>query len=154
MTNGDMVINKDSNKMEARDVKEYLKEIKYKQRYLGRLQKRRNALHLDVSFGTIDYSVDRIQSTPRNKLEEAAVRLSERLERIDNDIRKVSVEIDDRIGSIEMLSSDIYKSILYKRYVEDKSFEQISTDLQYTYNYTCALHGNALIELSKVLNFS
>lgn len=136
------------------DVKQYLKEIKYKQQYLQRLKKRRESLHLDVSFGGIDYSADRIQSTPKNKLEEAVVKLSDRLERIDNEVAKVSLEIDDRVKSIEMLSNDTYKNILFKRYVEDKSFEEISVELQYAYNYTCTLHGEALVNLSKVLNFS
>lgn len=136
------------------DVKQYLKEIKYKQQYLQRLKKRRESLHLDVSFGGIDYSADRIQSTPKNKLEEAVVKLSDRLERIDNEVAKVSLEIDDRVKSIEMLSNDTYKNILFKRYVEDKSFEEISVELQYAYNYTCTLHGEALVDLSKVLNFS
>ena len=140
--------------MTIRDVKEYLKEIKYKQQYLQRLRKRRASLHLDVSFGGIDYSADRIQSTPKNKLEEAVVKLSDRLERIDNEVAKVSLEIDDRVKSIEMLSNDTYKNILFKRYVEDKSFEEISVELQYAYNYTCTLHGEALVDLSKVLNFS
>ena len=136
------------------DVKQYLKEIKYKQQYLQRLKKRRESLHLDVSFGGIDYSADRIQSTPKNKLEEAVVKLSDRLERIDNEVAKVSLEIDDRVKSIEMLSNDTYKNILFKRYVEDKSFVEISVELQYAYNYTCTLHGEALVDLSKVLNFS
>lgn len=136
------------------DVKQYLKEIKYKQQYLQRLKKRRESLHLDVSFGGIDYSADRIQSAPKNKLEEAVVKLSDRLERIDNEVAKVSLEIDDRVKSIEMLSNDTYKNILFKRYVEDKSFEEISVELQYAYNYTCTLHGEALVDLSKVLNFS
>ena len=140
--------------MTIRDVKEYLKEIKYKQQYLQRLRKRRASLHLDVSFGGIDYSADRIQSMPKNKLEEAMVKLSDRLERIDNNIAKVSIEIDDRISSIEKLSNDTYKRILFKRYVEDKSFEEISVEMGYVYNYTCNLHGDALSELSKVLNLS
>ena len=140
--------------MTIRDVKEYLKEIKYKQQYLQRLRKRRASLHLDVSIGGIDYSADRIQSMPKNKLEEAMVKLSDRLERIDNNIAKVSIEIDDRISSIEKLSNDTYKSILFKRYVEDKSFEEISVEMGYVYNYTCNLHGDALSELSKVLNLS
>lgn len=140
--------------MTIRDVKEYLMEIKYKQQYLERLKKRRASLHLDVSFGGIDYSADRVQSTPKNKMEEAMVKLSERLEKIDNSIAKVGVEIDDRIGSIEKLSNDTHRSILFKRYVEDKSFEEISVEMGYVYNYTCNLHGDALNELSKLLNFS
>jgi len=140
--------------MTTTDVKEYLKEISALQHYLKRLKDRRKNLHLDVSFGAIDYSADRVQNQPKNKLEEAAVRMSDRLEYIDNEIAKTSVEIDDRIANIEKVSSDTHRVILYKRYVDDKSFEQISVEMGYVYNYTCNLHGDALKELSKVLNFS
>lgn len=140
--------------MKVTDVKEYLKEIKSKQQYLQRLKKRRDTLHLDVSFGGIDYSADRVQVMPKNKLEEAIVRLSDRMEQLDEKIAKVSLEIDDRISSIEKLSDEVFRNILFKRYVEDKSFEQISMELGYAYNYTCNIHGDALKELSKVLNFS
>ena len=140
--------------MTITDVKEYLREIKVLRQYLQRLMERRASLHLDVSFGGIDYSADRIQCTPKNKMEEAMVKLSERLEKIDNSIAKVSVDIDDRISSIERLKNDTHRSILFKRYVEDKSFEVISVEMGYAYNYTCNLHGDALRELSKVLNFS
>ena len=140
--------------MTTTDVKEYLREINALQHYLRRLKERRKNLHLDVSFGAIDYSADRIQSTPKNKMEEAAVRMSDRLEYIDNEIAKTSVEIDDRIANIEKVSNDTHRDILYKRYVDDKSFEEISVEMGYVYNYTCNLHGDALKELSKLLNFS
>ena len=140
--------------MTIHEAKDYLRQIKVLRQYLQRLMERRASLHLDVSFGGIDYSADRIQSTPKNKMEEAMVRLSERLEKIDNSIAKVSVDIDDRISSIEKLNNDTHRSILFKRYVEDKSFEVISVEMGYAYNYTCNLHGDALRELSKVLNFS
>ena len=138
--------------MRIGDVKQYLREIKFLRQYLMRLKERRANLHLEVSFGGIDYSADRIQNSPKNKLEEAAVRMSDRLEYIDNEIAKVGVEIDDRIGSIEKVGVDTHRDILFKRYVENKSFEQISVEMGYVYNYTCNLHGEALKELSKVLN--
>jgi SMC interacting uncharacterized protein involved in chromosome segregation len=134
------------------NAKQYLRDIKHMRRRLDRLRQRRANLHLDVSFGGIDYSADRVQSTPKNKLEEAMVRLSERMEALDNDIATLSLNIDDRINSIEKLTNDTHKSILFKRYVEDKTFEEISVEMGYVYNYTCNLHGEALGELSKVLN--
>lgn len=134
------------------NAKQYLRDIKHMRRRLDRLRQRRAHLHLDVSFGGIDYSADRVQSTPKNKLEEAMVRLSERMEALDNDIATLSIDIDDRISSIEKLNNDTHKSVLYKRYVENKTFEEISVEMGYVYNYTCNLHGDALSELSKLLN--
>lgn len=138
--------------MTANEVKEYLKEIKYKQEYLQRLKDRRSSLHMEVSFGGIDYSADRIQNSPKNKMEEAIIKLSDRIESLDRTIARISVEIDDRIGCLEKLPRGAYKNLLYKRYVEGKSFEEISVEMGYMYNYTCNLHGEALIELSKLLN--
>ena len=134
------------------DAKEYLKEIRSKRQHLTRLKENRKALHLDVSFGSIDYSADRIQTTPTNKMENAMVKLSERLERIDLTIANLTLDIDDRLNSIESLSDNNYRDILYKRYSEYKTFEQISVEMGYVYNYTCTMHGEALKELSKLLN--
>lgn len=136
------------------NAKEYLSEIKTKRRHLERLKERRKNLHLDVSFGAINYDADRVQSTPKNKLEEAMVRLSDRIESLDRQIAEISVEIDDRINSIESIDNGTYRDILFKHYSEYKSFEQISVEMGYVYNYTCNLHGEALKELSQHLNFS
>ena len=136
------------------DAKEYLKEIREKRQQIERLKERREALHLDVSFGSIDYSADRIQNSPKNKLEEAAVKLYKRIEQIDKTIARLSVEIDDRIESIENLPNEGFRNMLFKRYVDGKSFEEISVELQYAYAYTVNLHGEALKELQKHLNFS
>lgn len=137
--------------MTTRGVKEYLRDIKFKRQHLERLKERRAALHIDVSFGGIDYSADRIQGTPQNKLENAVVKLTEKLERIDNTIARLSIEIDERLESIEGLQNSNYKDLLFKRYSEYKSFEEISIEMNYSYNYACTLHGEALRELSKVL---
>ncbi len=137
--------------MTTRRVKEYLREIKSKRQQVERLKKRRDGLHIDVSFGSIDYSADRIQGTPQNKLENAAIKLSDALERIDTETARLKVEIDERLGSIERLQNETYRDLLFKRYSEYKSFEEISVEMRYAYNYTCNLHGEALKELSKVL---
>lgn len=136
------------------DAKQYLNEIKSKRMQLERYKERRAALHLDVSFGGIDYSADKVQNTPRNKLEDAMVKLSERLAYLDRKIVELTVEIDDRVNSIESLSAGAYRAILFKHYVECRSFEIISVEMGYTYNYTCNLHGKALEELNKLLNLS
>lgn len=136
------------------NAKEYLSEIKSKSRQLERLKERRKNLHLDVTFGAINYDADRVQTTPKNKLEEAMVKLSDRIEYLDRKIAEISVEIDDRINSIESIKNSNYRDVLFKHYAEYKSFEQISVEMGYVYNYTCNLHGEALKELSEHLNLS
>ena len=134
------------------NAKEYLNGIKYKRKQLDRFKKRRADLHFDVSFGGIDYSADRVQTTPDNKLEKAMIRLSERMEYLDEKIYELSVEIDDRLNSIEAVTNNTYRDILFKRYSQYKTFEEISVDMGYDYHYVCNLHGDALKELSQLLN--
>ena len=53
------------------------------------------------------------------------------------------------IGEIQQLPDDRYVKILFKRYVEDKSFEKIAKELHYSYDHICRLHGNALTEFER-----
>ena len=76
----------------------------------------------------------------------------ERIEDIDNQIRTISLEIDDRLESIEKLSHPNYQAVLFLRYSEYKTFEEIAVDMKYAYNYVCTLHGEALEELTKLIN--
>ena len=140
--------------MTARGAKKYLQDIKFKRQHLERAKKRRAALHIDVSFGAIDYSADKIQGTPQNKLENAMIKMSEALERVDKTIARLTIEIDERLESIEKLQDSNHKDLLFKRYSEYKSLERISEEMGYSYGYTCSLHGEALKEISKVLNLS
>ncbi len=48
------------------------------------------------------------------------------------------------IGQIENLENQDYVSLLSKRYVEYKSFELISVEMGYTYQYVREMHGRAL----------
>lgn len=137
--------------MTISEVKEYLQGIRYKTQYLERLKKRRAALHLEVSFGGIDYSADRVQNSPKNKLEEAMIKLSDRIEKLDNQIVRISLEIDERIGNIEALADNKEKTVLYMSYVEYKPLQEIGEQLDYSYNYVCNIHGDALTHLQKIL---
>ena len=57
------------------------------------------------------------------------------------------VRVKNRIiGEIQQMDNKRYTEILYKRYVECKSMQQIAEDMSYEYKYLCRLHSMALIE--------
>lgn len=58
------------------------------------------------------------------------------------------LEIEDRINSIE----EPYRTILYKRYIEEKGFEEIAVEMSYSYDWTTHLHGEALKQYEKTTN--
>lgn len=47
-----------------------------------------------------------------------------------------------------------YFQVLHKRYVLYESFEQMATEMKYTYRGVCYVHGRALQEFGKVLEES
>jgi len=53
----------------------------------------------------------------------------------------------DIIGRIE---NQTYRLILIGRYCKKKSFELISTEINYSYFRTCRMHGEALKEFSRL----
>ena len=51
--------------------------------------------------------------------------------------------------AIESLDNDIEKMVLYKRYFENKTFEQISVELNYSWRRIHQFHGDALKKLER-----
>lgn len=89
---------------------------------------------------------DKVQtSAPMDAMAESAVKYVD----MEAEIDKMTDEFIDRkhkiIDEIQSLNCDAkYIDILFKRYVEFKSFEKISVEMSYEYKWTCKLHGTAL----------
>ena len=70
--------------------------------------------------------------------------------------KEINAEIDkfvnkkhEIINQIQGLKDTRHIEILYKRYVQFKSLETISVELNYTYQYTRELHGYALQDFQR-----
>lgn len=78
------------------------------------------------------------------------------LAKIDEMEREVDSEIDrfvdakhKIINQIHELTNPLHIEILYKKYVEFKSLELVSVEMNYTYQYIVEVHGYALKEFQK-----
>lgn len=131
--------------------KEYLKEIKKIDVAIDQKQIEYETLKGSRTYiGSMDYSAERVQTSPDGS---GFTRISDRITDIQ---REINDEIDqwhdmrhERIGQIQKLSKVEYVSILFKRYVQYKSLETVASEMDFTYNYTCNLHGEALKEFSE-----
>ena len=106
------------------------------------------------SFGAkaVDYSADRVQTSPGNSMEsivERWVDMEEKLNRMIDDYvdRKYKV-----IREIHEIEDTRYIQILYKRYIEFKSLHKVALEMGYDYKWLCRLHGHALEAFACVLN--
>ena len=131
--------------------KEYLQEIRKFDRYIEQKQIEYDSLYrLRGGAGGIDYSKDKVQTSPDGQ---GFPRISDRLVDLQSEINEAVDRFcqmkHERIDQIQQLPKVEYSEILFKRYVEYKSFEQIAYEMNYTYKYICQLHGEALIEFGK-----
>ena len=70
--------------------------------------------------------------------------------------KEINEDIDNLVelkkiarNTIEQLENEVEKVILYKRYFENKSFEQISVEMGYSWRQIHRLHGNALKDFER-----
>ena len=74
------------------------------------------------------------------------------VERRLSDLAARYIEIKaDVVETINMLTNVNYMTLLYKRYIELKRFEQISIEMGYAYQYIINLHGWALKAIDTII---
>lgn len=132
--------------------KEQLKQIKRLDTHINHkmkeLEQYKNSI---LAVKGLDYSADKIQVSQKSDAPfvNALVKLTEMSQKIDSQIDEF-VDLKHKIiEKIHKLDDIRYAEILFARYVEYKSFEQIAVDMAYSYEYVLKLHGNALIAFQK-----
>ena len=131
--------------------KEYLKEIKKIDVAIDQKQIEYETLKGSRTYiGGMDYSAERVQTSPDGS---GFTRISDRITDMQ---REINDEIDqwhdmrhERIRQIQQLSKVEYVDILFRKYVQYQSLETIASELGFSYNYTCNLHGEALKEFTE-----
>ncbi len=80
-----------------------------------------------------------------NKIIEAKNRVSDELEMLEATEREI-------ISTINSVKNKTLSTLLYKRYINYKTFEQISVELKYCWRQTLRLHGLALQAVGEILD--
>lgn len=106
---------------------------------------------LSQSVKSVDYSNERVKTSP---CEEANfVNIINKMFDLENEINyEIDVLANKKhliINQIQALQNPIHIQILYKRYVEFKSFDVIANEMDYAYQYTRTLHRYALQEFER-----
>ena len=94
---------------------------------------------------------DKVQSSKDpDKFTNTISKIVELEKEINDDIDKLVDLKSIARKAIESLDDDVEKMVLYKRYFENKTFEQISVELNYSWRRIHQLHGDALIKLERL----
>jgi len=132
--------------------KEYLKTLQKLDTVINQKITELGSLRvMSGSIGGIDYSKDRVQTSPSN--DAPFVRTVNRMIDLEEEINQEIDRYVDRkheiINQIQGLQNVNYISLLYKRYVEFKNFETVASEMNFTYQYTIELHGYALQDFER-----
>lgn len=130
--------------MEKKTPKEYLRQLRTAEIKIE--QKEEELERLKASLESISAGTDgeRVQTTPRDKVSEEVPQKVDLEEEIKSDIKTLLILKNKIINEIQSMDNPIYINILYKRYVQYKSLEEIAVEMSYSYTRLRHLHGRAL----------
>ena len=102
-------------------------------------------------YSGTSYGTERVQSSPASPKVESALDMyiSVKQEKM-KEIAELEAEKKAIISDIEKLPPSEY-SVIYKRYVQQKSFYQISSELDKSYSWCTWTHGRALEYLQRLM---
>ena len=131
--------------------KEYLRQYKL---MTARIRNREHDLaELREERESISINLDGMPHGTR--LSDKTARLAAQLADAEEEI----IELRSEAWSIRMeivrtlnrIQTPEYNTLLYLRYIEGKTWEQIAVEMHYTFRHTTRLHGDALREVDAIL---
>ena len=127
--------------------KEYLSQAAVLKRRIKQLEDRIEEIRSEVSSPkAIRYDKDMIQSSPTS---DAFANYVIRIEKEESKLIKLKEQYLETYEDIRVrlisVNPDIYSDLLFMRYLEQKTLVQIAEELNYSYEWTCRLHGRALL---------
>ena len=132
--------------------KEYLSQAAVLKRRIKQVEDRIEEIRTELSSPkAIRYDKDMVQSSPTSDaLANYVIRLEKeesKLLKLKEQYLETREEIRTRLINV---NPDIYSDLLYMRYLEQKTLVQIADELNYSYEWTCRLHGRALLAFSRI----
>ena len=105
----------------------------------------------DLAYGLSAINNDeRVQTSPDfDKMSVKIAKIVEMESKIDSLIDEYVDKKNLIVSQIDEMENETYYEILFARYIEKKTFERISADLNYSFRNTTRLHGKALKEFEK-----
>ena len=130
--------------------KQYLKELRRLDTCINQQLQEKAALYTST-IGAARTDKDRVQTSGSgDMMPELIQRLLDLEAEIDKEIDNFADQKRKMIRQIQDLRNETYVSLLYRRYVEFKTLEEISVEMNYTYQYTRRMHGYALAEFQRI----
>ena len=86
-----------------------------------------------------------------DKLGAAVASIIEAKSRVSDELEMLCATEREVIDTINKVKDTTLNTLLYERYINGKTFEQIAVQLNYSWRQTCRLHGAALEKVGKMI---
>ena len=130
--------------------KQYLNQIDRINRMINNKLAEIYQLKTMVCSISVSANEDKVQSSSdKDKLGSSVAKIVD----LENEINKaIDVYVDKKekiVAQIDSVKDIMEYQVLFSRYIEHKTFEQIAEDNDYSVRQILRIHGNALVEFEK-----
>lgn len=136
------------------DAKEHLTQIRKISMQINEKYEEIAKLKAQIEGGSISYEKDGTTSghTDTERNAHMIMRLTELKDEINHQVDMLILAEQKAIALIDMVTDTNQMMVLYDRYIHFKSWESISTDLNYSVRHVHRLHAIALGEFQRILD--
>lgn len=135
--------------MNVVNAKEYLKQIDMLERKVNNKLAELYQLRQLASSISISTDSEKVMSSMKNdKIDNAVIKIIEKEDEIAECVEKLTETKEFIIKQIEGMEAKYY-DMLFKRYVEKKTFEVIADEMMYSFRQITRIHGDALVAFDK-----
>ena len=99
---------------------------------------------------TPNYDGVRIQGTPKNKTEEATIKIEEYRAKLSKVLLKSLDYKNKCLNKVERMETGTLRTILILYYFQNKTLEQTAEELDRSYRWTYEMYTSALDEYSRI----
>lgn len=132
--------------------KEYLQQYRYAVRRAAAAQEHLLELREIAERITPNYSSEGGGTHQSgDKLGAAVARIVDAESRVNDEMELLEATEREVIDTINKVKDTTLNTLLYERYINGKTFEQIAVQLNYSWRQTCRLHGAALEKVGKMI---
>lgn len=130
--------------------KEYLSQLRRYDRMIESKKAEIEQIRLSLEYKSVSYDGQRVQGGGASR-EDMICKMLDFERDMEDQVRELIELKKEIMAQIDKLDQAEYIQLLYLRYLEFKTWEEISVKMNFSYRYVLKLHGRALQELEKKL---
>lgn len=136
--------------MTREEAKRELKPIKEMELRIRSIEEEIERLMAVATKMTPSYDGNKIQGTPKNRIEEATIKIEEYRAKLSKVLLKSLDHKNKCLNKVEKIETGTLRTILILYYFQNKTLEKTAEEIGRSYQWTYELYQSALDEYAKI----